>query len=617
MKTSPAPPNPPSHAAFEWLMGVLAIALISGLNLDIWAHAHGRVDQSFFTPWHAVLYGSMALNGIVLGIVAARNVLYHRYPLRRSLPAGYGLSLIGVIVFAIGGGLDLLWHTLFGIEEDIQALLSPTHLLLAVSAALILTGPIRSAAIRLRREQRPSWATHGPLVLSIAATLTLLGFFTQYAHPLYSEYGTKDTRAPIATAIYSTQVDGSHQTRLAADPADDDWGPAVSPDGQRIAYRQAERGSAQSQIVVARADGSQPYKITHSGRHDTQPAWSPDGRSIAYISAPAATSGNFSLLVVPVSGGASSTLVSGVATLNGPAWSPNGRTIVFGSRRGQRDWIASVPPIGGAVSFLAAGADGSWPAWRPDGGAIAFVRDQNSAAAIFSMDAEGLRARRLSAAGTEAFYPAWSPDGGKLAFTSSRGEAQQLYVMNADGSGVSNASRDAGLHADRPNWLSASSIVFAGTENAPYSESQNLSLGVGSFLLQTIVLMGLVLLLVRHWRVPFGALTWIVAFYGFAMVIVSDELWVLPWIVASGVIGDIALAVLSERIAAGGPFYAFGFGFPFIYAACYEAAVASHAGIGWPINLVLGTPVVCGIAGLLLAYAFRPPLAGRLGDAVQ
>src|ERR1700704_6429851 len=97
---------PPSTPGFEWLLAFLAVLLIGGLDLDIWAHSHGKVDQSFFTPWHAVLYRAMALNGIVLGVVMARNVLQKKYTWQRSLPEGYGLSLVGVIAFAIGGVLD-------------------------------------------------------------------------------------------------------------------------------------------------------------------------------------------------------------------------------------------------------------------------------------------------------------------------------------------------------------------------------------------------------------------------------------------------------------------------------------------------------------------------------
>jgi len=605
-----APGFPSTSSGFEWLMGLLALALVGGLNLDIWAHAHGRVDESFFTPWHAVLYGSMALNGVALGAVAARNVLQYRYPFQRSLPAGYGLSLIGVIVFAIGGVLDLAWHTLFGIEEDIQALLSPTHLLLATSAALILTGPLRSAAARISPSQPARWLTHGPLVLSITATFALLGFFTQYAHPLYVTYGARDKRAPVTTSLYASNTDGSQQIRLIANPRADDWGAAISPDGRRIAYREERVGSAQSDLFVAGADGSHALRVTHSGRHDSQPAWSPDGRELAYVSAPAGTSGDFMLRTIPAAGGEATTLVDGTATLKGPSWSPDGKTIVFGSRRGQRDWIARVAARGGSVSWIDGGADGSWPAWRPDGKLIAFFHSQGADRAIFVMDATGGNPHRLSTLGMDASYPAWSPDGTRVAFVSSRDGVQQVFVMNADGTNPRNATLDAGLRADRPSWLSPNRIAFSGTQNSPYDDAQNLSLGVGSFLLQTIVLMGFVLLLVRRWRVPFGALTLVVTLNGMAMTIVSDQTFLVLWIAAAGVLGDIVLAYAFRQGAADGSlFYAFAFAFPLLYAALYEAGVALHSGLGWPANLVLGTPVVCGIAGLLLAFAFRPPLA--------
>lgn len=35
---------------FDWLMVVLSTFFVSGLLLDGWAHAHGKVDNSFFTP---------------------------------------------------------------------------------------------------------------------------------------------------------------------------------------------------------------------------------------------------------------------------------------------------------------------------------------------------------------------------------------------------------------------------------------------------------------------------------------------------------------------------------------------------------------------------------------
>src|SRR5271166_2443779 len=44
-----------SSASFDWIMGILCCALVAGVVQDGWAHNHGKVDESFFTPWHAML----------------------------------------------------------------------------------------------------------------------------------------------------------------------------------------------------------------------------------------------------------------------------------------------------------------------------------------------------------------------------------------------------------------------------------------------------------------------------------------------------------------------------------------------------------------------------------
>lgn len=611
MKGTTQRSNPPSTPAFDWLMGALAALLIGGLDLDIWAHSHGKVDQSFFTPWHAALYGAMAINGIVLGLVMARNVLQRGYPWRQALPEGYGLSLVGVIAFAVGGLLDLAWHTFFGIEADIEALLSPTHLLLATSAALILTGPLRSAAVRIGSSTSAGWRDLGPMVLSVAAVFTLLGLFTQYAHPLVDLFGVKSAVPQARGSIFLTRVDGTHETRLTMDSVRDDWGAAVLPDGKRIVYRKADPKTGASDLYVADIDGSRAARITHSGRHDTQPAWSPDGKSIVYISAPAGSSGDYSLDIVSATGGVARVLTSGVATLDGPAWSPDGTTIAFGSRKNEHDAIALIPAVGGAVTWLNAGIDGSWPAWSPDGKAIAFNRNFGSgAASIYIMDAGGVAAKRISPLGdVDVFYPAWSPDGRFIAYTSSGRGAAQVFVMRADGSQASDATRNPALDAEKPSWTRTGALVFSGVGQQREDRTQNQGFGIGSILLQTLLTMAFVLLVVRRWRVPVGALTIILTFNALAMVIVSDQYFLLWGVVAVGIAADVAGVVLGARVADGWPFYAFAFGTALLLAAAYESAVALYAGLGWPPNIIFGMPVIAGVAGLLLAYAYRSPLA--------
>lgn len=186
-------------SVLDWAMAILSIIFVAGLFLDGWAHTHGKVDDSFFTPWHAVLYSGFALNFAALVGVALVN-RSRGYPLPALLPSGYWLSLVGMALWLIGGPGDLLWHTVFGIEESIDALYSPTHLILASGLTLAASGAFRSA-----------WARPGlakglieqlPMLLSLAATLATLSFFIQYAHPIVNFWGLGPFRDDETTQAF-------------------------------------------------------------------------------------------------------------------------------------------------------------------------------------------------------------------------------------------------------------------------------------------------------------------------------------------------------------------------------------------------------------------------------
>ncbi len=169
------------HLGFDRLLSILSCWFLGGLFVDGWAHSHGKVDQTFFTPWHAVLYSGYFSMAIVLIVVVWLN---HRrgYSWLRSIPRGYALSLFGVPLFTVAGAGDLVWHTLFGFEVGIEPLLSPTHLLLAFSAALMVTGPVR--AVWGRPDKNQGWHGLQPAIFSLVAFLALLTFFTSFAHPV-------------------------------------------------------------------------------------------------------------------------------------------------------------------------------------------------------------------------------------------------------------------------------------------------------------------------------------------------------------------------------------------------------------------------------------------------
>jgi len=109
----------------------------------------------------------------------------------QAIPTGYELSLLGVAIFGISGIGDLTWHIIFGIERSTEALLSPTHLGLALGIGLALSGPLRAAW--RRSGGTTSWRQLGPAILSLTFTFSLLTFFTVYASPLITPWPIIDT----------------------------------------------------------------------------------------------------------------------------------------------------------------------------------------------------------------------------------------------------------------------------------------------------------------------------------------------------------------------------------------------------------------------------------------
>jgi dipeptidyl aminopeptidase/acylaminoacyl peptidase len=106
--------------------------------------------------------------------------------------------------------------------------------------------------------------------------------------------------------------------------------PAVSPDGERIAYVVAttdlENNTNKSRIWLD--DGP----VT-AGDHDSNPTWSPDGRHLAFTSRRGEKKGDSTLHILPVDGpGECRTVCSMVDGLGDVAWSPNGKWIGFTSR---------------------------------------------------------------------------------------------------------------------------------------------------------------------------------------------------------------------------------------------------------------------------------------------
>lgn len=177
-----------SEESLGMLFGVWAII---GLFLDGWAHSHQKPD-SFFTPWHAVLYTGFTSAGL-WSLYALWRRRRPQQSLIETAPPGHLATLAGFAIFGVGAVGDLIWHEIFGIEANVEALLSPTHLLLLAGGATALSAPLRT---RLRSPATEvSWKEFFPALLSLTLLTTLGAFFLGYLSP----FGSTAVSFPNAT----------------------------------------------------------------------------------------------------------------------------------------------------------------------------------------------------------------------------------------------------------------------------------------------------------------------------------------------------------------------------------------------------------------------------------
>lgn len=149
---------------------------LAGIYLDGWAHNHGKVDNTFFTPWHAVFYSGYLVSALTLALIV---LITHRNGKvwQRDLPPSIRTAIVAAPLFALAGIGDLWWHTTFGIETGIEPLLSPPHLVLASSMFFVVVANARNDNPLLATVQRI------PVVLSTLAGWSVVTFMLQFNHP--------------------------------------------------------------------------------------------------------------------------------------------------------------------------------------------------------------------------------------------------------------------------------------------------------------------------------------------------------------------------------------------------------------------------------------------------
>jgi TolB protein len=246
--------------------------------------------------------------------------------------------------------------------------------------------------------------------------------------------------------------------RLTNSGATWNWAPAVSADGQWLAYETGAPGAAD--VAIMRTDGSGRSVVARSGALKLgSPWWKPDG-SVAF----GGTSPSGSeIYTVARAGGTPVKLTEtpGIDGTNLPTWPRNGGALVVTGKQGGVLRIFEQTPGWNFLPISPAGTDVYAPAWAPDGHRLAFQTiGRGPSSSIVTVAPDGSDTRRLVAAPAGAWVraPGWSPDGRWIAYVSSQAASSgddygDVFVVPADGGQPRQLTFDGQTYDWRGAWL--------------------------------------------------------------------------------------------------------------------------------------------------------------------
>lgn len=266
--------------------------------------------------------------------------------------------------------------------------------------------------------------------------------------------------------------------------------PSVSADGKTLLFASTQHRPT-ADIYLQRVGSKVVSRLTDDPAQDVMPALSPDGQRIAFASNRA---GTWDIYAMPVTGGKAVQISSDSANDLHPSWSPDGRQLVF-CRLGETSgrWELWVVDVFNSANTQFIGY-GLFPEWCPSPGTgyagadrILFQRSRQRGQRTFSIwtldyNHATMQANNETELASSPEYalinPSWSPDAQRLVYAAvpnpdqwteeTRPTMASLWMIGIDGSGQVNLTNGSSIDL-MPTWGSTGRVFFvsdrSGVEN--------------------------------------------------------------------------------------------------------------------------------------------------------
>jgi TolB protein len=231
----------------------------------------------------------------------------------------------------------------------------------------------------------PAWSPDGQAIA-----------YTTWAASKAGSFGTYQDL--VVSWIYK----GKRETPSNGNPEKQNYLPAWSPDGSKLAFTSNRDGNPE--IYVMNRDGGGLRRMTNSPAIDVSPTWSPTGNQLAWVSD---RTGNPKIYVMNADGTGQRLLISDFS--DRPTWTSGVfNEIAYAARTGPGYDIKIYSFDTGQTTKITDGiGSNESPAFSPNGRHIAFTSTRSGKSEIFTIARDGNDLRQITREGNNKF-PNWS-----------------------------------------------------------------------------------------------------------------------------------------------------------------------------------------------------------------